>query len=509
MKIAKKITIVGGGTSAWMTAALLVNNISKDCEITLIDKEDGNPVGVGEATILSFKSFMNDCGFDIFEYFKEIDCTFKGGILFENWKGPGQDIWHPFGFPNLDSLAIFEGCDISIHEIWTNYQREYTNKKTDCEIHYNLAVRDNKMDPDNLRIYATHIDAGLLVKYIQRKIKDRITFIQGEVTSKTTTPDGYIESLSLTDGTCHKADLFVDCTGFNGLLKDQDRVDLTDRLFCDTAIAGHVPYIDRPNELKPYTACDAVEHGWIWKIPVSERYGTGLVFNRSITPVEDAVDFFVEYWDKRLVKNHLKVLDWTPFYIRNFWEKNVVNIGLSAGFIEPLESTGIGLIAAGAWELLNRIKTRTYDDTDINLYNSQMTCFFENSVDFVNMHYSRSKNEGKFWQWVHKVYKPTETLKYHADDYAYAMKDIQSEGKEMFSGANWFCWMNQLDYPVCPKDIDIPPHISRDILEKFYEQEELKFKYLPTADVCNDNFRNIQPPVTYEKVNPWNENPLH
>jgi hypothetical protein len=79
----------------------------------------------------------------------------------------------------------------------------------------------------------------------------------------------------------------------------------------------------------------------------------------------------------------------------------------------------------------------------------------------------------------------------------------------MFSGANWFCWMNQLDYPVCSKDLDMPPHISRDILEKFYEQEEQKFKYLPTADVCNDNFRNIQPPVTYEKVNPWNENPFH
>ena len=117
-------------------------------------------------------------------------------------------------------------------------------------------------------------------------------------------------------------------------------------------------------------------------------------------------------------------MDWTPFYIRNFWEKNVVNVGLSAGFIEPLESTGIGLIAAGAWELLSRIKTRTYDDNDINLYNAKMTCFFENAVDFVNMHYSRSKYEGKFWQWVHKVYKPSETLKWYADDYAYAIKAV-------------------------------------------------------------------------------------
>ena len=106
MRDAKRITIVGGGTSAWMTAALLLNNITKDTTISLIDKTDGgNPVGVGEATILSFKAFMDDCGFPLREWFSEVTATFKGGILFENWKGEGEDIWHPFAFPNLDSLG--------------------------------------------------------------------------------------------------------------------------------------------------------------------------------------------------------------------------------------------------------------------------------------------------------------------------------------------------------------------------------------------------------------------
>ena len=122
------------------------------------------------------------------------------------------------------------------------------------------------------------------------------------------TQDGYVHSLSLANGDCHGfSDFFVDCTGFKGLLReDKDRVDLTDRLFCDTAVVGHVPYIDRTKELKPYTACDVVEHGWIWKIPTSTRYGTGLVFNRSVTPVDEFADFFIEYWDQRLEKAVLK-----------------------------------------------------------------------------------------------------------------------------------------------------------------------------------------------------------
>ena len=124
MRDAKRITIVGGGTSAWMTAAFL-NNITKDTTISLIDKTDGgNPVGVVQ-TILSFKAFMDDCGFPR-EWFSEVTATFKGGILFENWKGEGEDIWHPFAFPNLDSLGIFPGSDIiTIHELLITASRTF------------------------------------------------------------------------------------------------------------------------------------------------------------------------------------------------------------------------------------------------------------------------------------------------------------------------------------------------------------------------------------------------
>jgi len=503
MRSAKRITIVGGGSSAWMTAALLRNNIPKEHQITVIDKEVGSPIGVGEATILSFKSFMDDCGFSVLEWYKDITATFKGGILFKNWKGKDDHIWHPFAFPTLNSLRIRDGDNTSVHELWTNFQEDFPDKKRYTEIHYNLAVEDNKVDPNNLGIYSFHVDAGLLVQFIKKKLIDKIEFLQSKVVAITTDEDGYIVSLGLADGTVHESDIFIDCTGFKGILKkNNERVDLSDRLYVDTAVAGRVEYLDRDKELKPYTTCDAVDHGWIWHTPVRERIGSGLVFNRSITDVEEAKDFFVDYWDGRVDRDNLRVLDWAPFYNKNFWEKNVVNIGLSAGFIEPLESTGLALISAGAWELLNRLKTRFYDDNDITLYNAQMTCFFENSIDFVNMHYSKPKSEGKFWQWVSDVYKPSPMLEWYTSDLKHAFRDINMTAKEVFSGANWFCWLNQLDYPVCPKDVNLPPPMVKSVLNNFYNVERDNYNYLPSAATVNDNFAKLTH-LSPKGINPW------
>lgn len=497
----KSITIVGGGSSAWLTAALLNNQINKYREIYVIDKEVGTPVGVGEATILSFKNFMDDCGFPILDWFGEISATFKGGILFENWLGKDDHVWHPFAFPD------FQQNQTTLFEHWSNCQD--LDFKTYSLVHYNVCTKDQKIDPDNLGIYAFHIDAALLVKYIKSRIIDNgVTFIQSEVKDIIRDENGYVQELVLNNGNHHKSDLFVDCTGFNGLLKEKnDRVDLSDRLFCDTAVCTQVPYLNRETELKPYTGCDAVDHGWIWKIPVKNRIGSGLVFNRSITDIEEAKDYFVKYWDNRITKEDLKVLDWTPFYNKNFWEKNVVSVGLAAGFIEPLESTGIGLACAGAWELLNRIKTTEFDSHDIDYYNADMKCFFENCIDFVNMHYSKSKNEGKFWEWVTQKYKPSEKFQYHVEELESNHIDIVDEGKEMFSFSNWICWLVQLGHKVSTKIRSNSIVDSRTVVQDFYSNEKHKYDYLPIASVYNDYFNTLtEDTFTREKVNPYRKN---
>lgn len=463
----RRIVIVGGGTSAWMTAAFLLNNIDKTCEIVVIDKENGATVGVGEATILSFKPFMEQCGFPIESWFNEIDATFKSGILFSNWQKDGEDIWHPFLVPS------FPHFDVNMLDIWSNF-KELDFKRYSTGLYYPSI--DNKVDPTNLRSYAYHIDCAKLVKFIQKQILSKITFVQSEVVEIVRGNKDKIEYLILADDQKIESDLFVDCTGFKRLIGTKpDTVNLRDRLFCDTAVAGHIPYNDIESELKPYVTCDAVEHGWIWNIPVQTRIGSGLVFNRSITDPEEAKDYFVKYWDNRVSRDSLKIIDWTPYYHNNFWEENIVCIGLSAGFIEPLESTGVGLICAGAMALGYALKGQSYDKFDIELYNSQLKCFFENAVDFVNMHYSRSQRTGKFWEWVKTVHIMSETQKYYEYEIENNPYSFPKNGNYMFLGENWTVWLCQLlnrDNIVSKKVMKY----SKNIILDFYKNELEKHK---------------------------------
>ena len=188
--------------------------------------------------------------------------------------------------------------------------------------------------------------------------------------------------------------------GLKVFLKKRDRVDLQGRLFVNTAVAGHVSYLEEGDckckggtnsEKHPYVECPAVSDGWIWKIPLQTRIGSGMLFNRDITDVEDAKDAFVAYWDGRVDRDSLKIIDWTPYYDRDIWQNNVISIGLSAGFIEPLESTGVALITEGISKAVEIIKGRSFDSFDQDLYNSYMISLFETCADFVSSHYAISK----------------------------------------------------------------------------------------------------------------------
>jgi len=471
MRPLRIIVIVGGGTSAWMTAAFLLKRSRKYCEIVLIDKEFGQTVGVGEATVLSFKPFMDACGFPIESWFNKIDATFKSGILFTDWQKEGEDIWHPFLFPQFNIL------NTNLLNLWTNNKDlDFKNYATPL---YSVSIDDNKVDSKNMSAYAFHINCGKLVEFIQDQIINDITFVQSEVIDIIRDNNGNVQHLLLSDGQEIESDLFVDCTGFKRLIGSKpDTVNLRDRLFCDTAVAGHIPYNDIENELRPYVICDAVDHGWIWNIPVQSRIGSGLVFNRSITDPEEAKDYFVKYWDNRVKRESLKVIDWTPYYHNNFWENNVVCIGLSAGFIEPLESTGVALICAGIIELAEAIKGSCYNQQDIQLYNSKMKCFFENAVDFVNMHYSRSQKNGRFWDWVKETHVMSETQKYYEFEIENNPYEIPMDGDFMFIGQNWSVWLCQLidQEKIIPKYDGIEKSESKKMILDFYKNELEKHK---------------------------------
>lgn len=461
------ITIVGGGTSGWLTAAYLYKN-QPDIKITVIDKEIGTPIGVGEATLLSFKPFMEECGFKIEDWFVALDAGYKSGILFSNWREAGNDIWHPFYKGNR---KLFN--NVNAWDSWScNQHLDFKKYALSC---YDLSIEHNALDANAIDNYAFHVDCGKLVVFLQEKLKDKINIIRSDVMQVNYKDDDTIESLELKNKELIYSDLYIDCTGFKNVLrKPKHRIDLSDRLFVNTAVACPIPYQDRAAEFKPYAECEAVDHGWIWKIGVASRIGSGMVFNRNITDIEEAKEYFVSHWHNRIKKENVRVIHWDPFYNEDQWAGNVVTIGLSAGFIEPLESTGIGLITYAIGQLNSAIYERHFSDIDRTNFNLQMKILFEDCVDFVSMHYANNNRSSKFWDWANKKFQPSVRMIHFINELNNPNITVPNAGKYnyMFGGSNWSLMLIQLGYTLASRVLPIPSEAAGELLVKSYIEHE-------------------------------------
>jgi len=473
-----KVVIVGGGTSGWLTAASFVHTCP-EFDITVIDKETSTPVSVGEATLLGFHNFIREwCGVDPANFLRNTDGVLKSGIYFPDWGWDGNYPWHPFHFAYYPTKNTYKNS-IPMCDAWS-----FVKDKYPLELAYKLNAfsatmydcsLQNRIDMVNLEDgYAWHIDCLKMVKFLQAKIMDEVTYIQSEVVDISRLDNGNVSTLTLENGQTITGDVFIDCTGFKSILKShRDRVDLTDRLYVDTAIATHINYEDIETELHPYVTCTAVDHGWIWNIPLQNSIGTGLVFNRSITSVDEAKSYFASHWNNRLDPDDLKVIDWTPYYDKNMWDGNVISIGLSAGFIEPLESTGIALIVEGIANSIRNLQSGYYSQFDIDYFNSFMCFQFEQAIDFVNMHYSVSTKETDFWRYVRENYKMSDTQKFHIESLKSTDRTVM-EGKDMvFGGSNWAYWLLMLGYEISEKTYLVDEDIEEGFKKLFEDNQRL------------------------------------
>lgn len=469
-----KIIIAGGGTAGWMTAMHL--SMLNRFDITLIDKESPERIGVGEATVLDFVPFIESCKLDIFEVLRETTGTLKSGIMFPGWKNPNSEIWHPF-------FTCVNYFGTNIYDAWSNRQDKPFSKSSLPMLENSLA---NKVDHENLDYYSVHIDCLKLVKYLKKKLISEITMIDSDIVDVKRN-NNVVEQITLADGKVLTADLYIDCTGFKSLLKPQKRVDISDRLFCNTAVAGHVPYQDPDKEAIPYVISQAVDHGWIWKIPVQDRYGSGLVFNRDITPIEEAKEFFVKHWNDRVSIENLKVIDWTPYYCENIWEGNVASIGLSGGFIEPLESTGLSLMIKGIGNLVQKIYYGYYTEFDIDLYNKQMINIYEDAIDFVSMHYADTERTEPFWRYVKSKWKPSDRMEHYksllAGNELLSKIEDHIQDSRMFSATNWYLWLIQLGYPVGQRNLSNEVDFIFDLFEK--AEKERTERSIPNLEMID------------------------
>jgi tryptophan 7-halogenase len=437
----RQVVIVGGGTAGWMAAAALArlqdNGVTK---IILVESDEIGTVGVGEATIPPIKTFNAMLGIDENDFIAKTQGTFKLGIEFDGWQRPGEKYLHPFATYGSDINGI------KFHQIWLMLRdKGMTNPIGDfnmCEV----MSRGNRFDrpsadPRNvssLSDYAFHFDAGLYARYLRnyseahgvQRREGKITTIQQRA------DDGFIESVELEDGSRINGDLFIDCSGFQGLLIEQTLQtgydDWSQWLPCNRAMA--VPSA-RTEPLLPYTRSTAREAGWQWRIPLQHRTGNGYVYCSEFLSDDEAAAILLANLDGEALGDP-RPLRFVTGRRKRAWSKNVVALGLASGFMEPLESTSIHLVQEGISKLLALFPDRSFANHERDEYNRLTNIQWENIRDFLILHYKANARVGlPFWERCADMPIP-ETLQRKIDLFAGTGRLFRYQD-ELFTDANW------------------------------------------------------------------------
>lgn len=400
----KTICILGGGTAGWMTAAGLSNKFSDlDIEILLIESEQIGTVGVGEATLPHIRFFNETLGISEKDFMKATEATFKLGIKFSDWGKIGDDYIHPFGDFGMPIR------DIDFHHFWTKLCQNGHSKRLDEYSYPIVTAEQNKfMHPskDHTKIestlgYAYQFDSSLYAKVLRSYAEARgVKRIEGKVVSAAQNDlTGDITSVTLEDGTEHAAQLFVDCSGFRGVLIEQTLEtgyeDWSEWLPCNRAVTVASEILD---PLPPYTRATARSAGWQWQIPLQHRTGNGYVYCSDYISDDEALHQLVSTINGKALTEP-KQLYFKTGKRRKLWNKNVVAIGLAGGFLEPLESTSIHLIQEGITELIQLFPDAQIAQSDRDEYNRRMDLNFERVRDFLLLHYvATQRDDSAMWK---------------------------------------------------------------------------------------------------------------
>ena len=434
-----RIVILGGGTAGWMTAAALSRSIERNCSITLIESADIGTVGVGEATIPPIRLFNDMLGIDENEFLRQTKGTFKLGIQFVNWGAQGHRYFHPFGSYGRP----FDLVQMQHH--WVRAQQE--GKAADLD-EYCMAWAAAKLgrferphqDPRSVLstfLYAYHFDAGLYARFLRGYAEKRgVRRVEATVQSVAQNAEsGFIDSLTLDTGETIDGELFIDCSGLRGLLIEQTLktgFESWSHWFpCDRAVALPTTNTD----LTPYTRSTAHAAGWQWRIPLQHRTGNGHVYASSFISDDEAAATLLKHVDGKPLADP-RIIRFQTGCRRLHWNKNVIAIGLSSGFLEPLESTSIHLIQAGISKLLAYFPDRSFDPLVIREFNRVAVSEVERIRDFIILHYHLTRrDDSEMWRYCANMAVP-EPLQSKIDHFRRYGRILPSD-LDIFGPSSW------------------------------------------------------------------------
>ncbi|MGQ3054999.1 MAG: tryptophan halogenase family protein [Roseateles sp.] len=407
-----RIVVVGGGSAGWMTAAALVTGLKGRATVEVVESEDIGIIGVGEATFPSIRNYNQLLGIDEAEFLRATNGSYKLGIRFCDWLEVGRDYFHTFGhFGNL----------FGSQTLWAHHRRLGLTEPlgTQC-LPTVMAMQGRFVLPrdDSQFKYAYHFDAVQYAAFLRQLAMQRgARHTQGRIVDVQRRPDGGVSAVQLDDGRRIEGDLFIDCSGFRSLLLGgalaEPFVDFSHWLPVDGAWA--CPCERSAEELTPYTQATALEGGWAWRIPLQNRTGHGHVFSSRFIDPDRARDQLLARLDGQPLAEP-RLLSFQTGHRQRFWVNNVIAIGLSSGFLEPLESTSIYLIQDGIGRLMTMLtEGRPLNEDAQALFNEGSVRRFARIRDFIILHYCLTRRrDSELWRHVSSMELP-ETLAFRLE----------------------------------------------------------------------------------------------
>ena len=406
------IAIVGGGTAGWLAATYLnarLGTPESNLCVKLIEPADIPSIGVGEATVPSIRATLSALGVSEYEFMRSCSATFKHGIKFAQWvkspeEEPGEFYFHPFEKPLAAGLDNIGGHWLRGRDPAGRAFADAVSIQQSVSSEYFAPKKFDDPSFIGPLPYAYHLDAGQLIDFLKEiGARQGVEAIDGRVVDIESEASGRIQSVILDAGEKVSADLFIDCSGFRALLIEghfkTDFEDLTRTLFCDRAVASQIPESKAEYSVRPYTLATAQGSGWTWDISLTNRRGTGYVYSskyQDLNAAEQTLRDYIGPKSKDLSFRHLEMRVGTR---KVQWKDNCVALGLSAGFVEPLESTGIHFVEVAMAMLVQMIPRFLRGGVPQGRFNEIMFNHYKSAIDFIKLHYYLSdRRDTQFWR---------------------------------------------------------------------------------------------------------------